>query len=806
MSTTTVSKLATALKIETEKLIAQLNDAGIIVSVETDTITNDQKLTLLNHLRGSHGTKTEIKSPKKLTVNRRSQSELKLSGGFGTSRTVNVEVRKKATYVNKDSLLEEAKEAEEIERLAKEAAEKEAQEDAKRKVEEAKSTELNPQAEQVADPIQAPESQNINDPIKDKAKKKWKKTKHEKPSDPFEMKELHVKGNVKKRKKRQVKRSVNLSSIDQSHSFEKPTQPVVKSIEIPTSISPQEIAQKLAMKVSEVISVMIGQGIMATGNDHIDQDTAILVIEELGHKAIPMDERSVEDSVFDEQINENDALKRPPVVTIMGHVDHGKTSLLDYIRKSKVTDGEAGGITQHIGAYTIDVKEQRITFLDTPGHAAFSQMRSRGANITDIVILVVSADDGVKPQTEEAIEHARNAGVPIIVAINKIDKPEANPEKVKNELMGLEIIPEELGGDVLFVNVSALNGDGVDHLLESILLQSEVLELTAPFEGRPIGSVIESGVESGKGPVATVLVSEGRLNKGDLVIVGEEYGKARILLNEMGEELTEANPSMPVKVYGLSGAPNTGDELRQADSERQAKEISDSRKENRKKNTLNEKQAQKMKSFMESSGTDKKVISVMIKADVRGSAEAIKDSLLNLSNEEVDVDIISNSIGGITESDLNLADASNAFVIGFNVRADNTARKLLKDSSVEVKYYSIIYETIEDISNMISGLSAPIIREEICGLAEVRDVFDSPSLGKIAGCLVIDGTVIRANPIRVLRDNTVIYEGELESLRRFKDDVNEVKSGTECGIGVKNYNDVKVGDQIECYRTIEVKK
>ncbi|MDP6147440.1 MAG: translation initiation factor IF-2 [Gammaproteobacteria bacterium] len=806
MSTTTVSKLATALKIETEKLIAQLNDAGIIVSVETDTITNDQKLTLLNHLRGSHGTKTEIKSPKKLTVNRRSQSELKLSGGFGTSRTVNVEVRKKATYVNKDSLLEEAKEAEEIERLAKEAAEKEAQDDAKRKVEEAKSTELNPQAEQVADPIQAPESQNINDPIKDKAKKKWKKTKHEKPSDPFEMKELHVKGNVKKRKKRQVKRSVNLSSIDQSHSFEKPTQPVVKSIEIPTSISPQEIAQKLAMKVSEVISVMIGQGIMATGNDHIDQDTAILVIEELGHKAIPMDERSVEDSVFDEQINENDALKRPPVVTIMGHVDHGKTSLLDYIRKSKVTDGEAGGITQHIGAYTIDVKEQRITFLDTPGHAAFSQMRSRGANITDIVILVVSADDGVKPQTEEAIEHARNADVPIIVAINKIDKPEANPEKVKNELMGLEIIPEELGGDVLFVNVSALNGDGVDHLLESILLQSEVLELTAPFEGRPIGSVIESGVESGKGPVATVLVSEGRLNKGDLVIVGEEYGKARILLNEMGEELTEANPSMPVKVYGLSGAPNTGDELRQADSERQAKEISDSRKENRKKNTLNEKQAQKMKSFMESSGTDKKVISVMIKADVRGSAEAIKDSLLNLSNEEVDVDIISNSIGGITESDLNLADASNAFVIGFNVRADNTARKLLKDSSVEVKYYSIIYETIEDISNMISGLSAPIIREEICGLAEVRDVFDSPSLGKIAGCLVIDGTVIRANPIRVLRDNTVIYEGELESLRRFKDDVNEVKSGTECGIGVKNYNDVKVGDQIECYRTIEVKK
>ena len=806
MSTTTVSKLATALKIEPEKLISQLNDAGITVSNDLDTITNDQKLTLLNHLRGSHGTKSEIKSPKKLTVNRRSQSELKLSGGFGTSRTVNVEVKKKTTYVNKDSLLEEAKAAEETEKVAKEAEEKIAIEEAKRKQDESRAHDLSQEKKQAPGTPNNIESQNINEPIKEQAKKKWKKTKHEKSSDPFEMKELHVKGNVKRRKKRQVRRSVNLSTIDQSHSFEKPNAPVVKSIEIPTSISPQEIAQKLSMKVSEIISVMIGQGIMATGNDHIDQDTAILVVEELGHKAIPMDERSVEDSVFDEQINENEALKRPPVVTIMGHVDHGKTSLLDYIRKSKVTDGEAGGITQHIGAYTIDVNDKEITFLDTPGHAAFSQMRSRGANITDIVILVVAADDGVKPQTEEAIDHAKNAGVPIIVAVNKIDKPEANQEKVRNDLMGFEIIPEDLGGDVMFVNVSAITGEGVEDLLESILLQSEVLDLSAPFEGRPIGTVIESGVESGKGPVATILISEGKLTKGDLIIVGEEYGRSRILLNEMGEELTEATPSMPVKVYGLSGAPNTGNELRQVDSEKQAKEISESRKDNRKKNTLNEKQAQKMKSFMESTNTDKKVISVMIKADVRGSAEAIKDSLLKLSNEEVEVDIISNSIGGITESDLNLAEASDAFVIGFNVRADNTARKLLKESPVEIRYYSIIYETIEDISNMISGLAAPIIREEICGLAEVRDVFDSPSLGKIAGCLVIDGTVIRSNPIRVLRENTVIYEGELESLRRFKDDVKEVKSGTECGIGVKNYNDVKSGDQIECYRTVEVKK
>ena len=806
MSTTTVSKLATALKIKPEKLISQLNDAGINVSNDLDIITNDQKLTLLNYLRGSHGTKSEIKTPNKLTVNRRSQSELKLSGGFGTSRTVNVEIKTKTTYVNKDSLLEEAKAAEESEKLEKEAEEKKAIEDAKKREDESKANESSLEIKRETSSLDTLKPQTTNEPNKEQTKKKWKKTKHEKPTDPFEIKELHVKGNVKRRKKRQVRRSVNLSTIDQSHSFEKPNAPVVKSIEIPTSISPQEIAQKLAMKVSEIISVMIGQGIMATGNDHIDQDTAILVVEELGHKAVPMDERSVEDSVFDEQINENEALKRPPVVTIMGHVDHGKTSLLDYIRKTKVTDGEAGGITQHIGAYTIDVNDKEITFLDTPGHAAFSQMRSRGANITDIVILVVAADDGVKPQTEEAIEHAKNAGVPIIVAVNKIDKPEANEEKVRNDLMGFEIIPEDLGGDVMFVSVSALSGEGVEDLLESVLLQSEVLDLSAPFEGRPIGSVIESGVESGKGPVATILISEGKLTKGDLIIVGEEYGRARILLNEMGEELTQASPSMPIKVYGLSGAPNTGDELRQVDSEKQAKEISESRKDNRKKNTLNEKQAQKMKSFMESSNADKKVISVMIKADVRGSAEAIKDSLLKLSNEEVEVDIISNSIGGITESDLNLADASNAFVIGFNVRADNSARKILKESPVEVKYYSIIYETIEDISNMISGLAAPIIKEEICGLAEVRDVFDSPSLGKIAGCLVIDGSVIRSNPIRVLRENIVIYEGELESLRRFKDDVKEVKSGTECGIGVKNYNDVKSGDQIECYRTVEVKK
>ena len=803
MSNTTISKLAIALKISSEKLISQLNEAGVKVDKELDEITNDQKLTLLNHLRGNHGTKKEIKSPSKLTVNRRSQSELKLSGGFGTSRTVNVEVRKKKTYLSKESLMEEARadnlKLQKEEEQLKEKITNEEQENISNEAIESTQEKIETKSHHIID-------LSVQDQPAKTLKKKKKKSRSSKKDDPFQMEELHVKGKFKRKKKRQIRRSVNLASLDQSHSFEKPTTPVVKDIMVPSSISAQEIAQNLSIKVNEVLSVLIKQGIMVTGNDHIDQDTAILIIEELGHKATPMDERSVEDSIFSEQINDNKAITRPPVVTIMGHVDHGKTSLLDYIRKSKVTDNEAGGITQHIGAYTIDSEGKQITFIDTPGHAAFSQMRSRGAHITDIVILVVAADDGVKPQTKEALEHAKMANVPIIIAINKIDKPEADIEKVRNELMIEEILPEELGGEYLFVNLSAQTGEGINDLLETILLQAEVLDLKAPNEGRPIGSVIESGIESGKGAVATVLIKEGKLNKGDLVLVGEEFGRARLLLNETGEQLNTATPSMPVRIYGLSSAPNTGEEMRVVESERQAKEIIEIRKDNRKQNVLNEKQALKMKTFMENKGSnDQKSISLMIKADVKGSSEAIKDSLMKLATDEVEIDIVSNSVGGITESDINLAEASNAFIIGFNVRADTAARKIIKETSIDIKYYSVIYETIEDITNMISGMTSPVMKEEICGLAEVKDIFDSPSLGKIAGCLVIEGTVIRSNPIRVLRDNTVIYEGELESLRRFKDDVKEVKSGTECGIGVKNYNDVKVDDQIECYRIVESK-
>ena len=803
MSTTTVSKLATALKLSSEKLILQLNDAGIDVTDKNDVISNDQKLMLLNHLRGSHGTKSTASSgPKKLTINRRSQSELKLSGSFGRSRTVTVEVRKKRTYLKKETLIDQAKE--ELEEQKKLEQEK-----LKQIEEEIQNQKLESVPTEITDKDQ-PKISVTDEKLKDTSHKKdkglkKKKRKNKGDEDPYRIKQLHVKGKVKKRKKRKIRRSLSSTILDQAHTFEKPTSPVVKEVMIPEAITPQELAQKLSMKVNEVVTSMMNLGVIATANDNLDQETAILIVQEIGHKAVPMDERTVEDTLFDDEDNTYEKVDRPPVVTIMGHVDHGKTSLLDYIRNSKIVDKEAGGITQHIGAYSIEHKSHSITFLDTPGHAAFSNMRARGANVTDIIILVVAANDGVKPQTVESIEHARASDVPIIVAINKIDMPESDIEKVRNEMIVNEIVPDDLGGDCLFVNVSAKTGDGIENLLETIILQSEILDLKTAKEGRAVGVVIESGIESGKGAVATILITEGRLNKGDLIIAGEQFGKARILMNENNKELNFVTPSTPVKVFGLASTPNAGDEIRVVRNEKQGKEISTLRKDRNRVSKLNDQKILKMKNFMEQSmDSSKKTISLIVKADVQGSVEAIRDSLLKLSTDEVEVDIISSGVGGISESDINLATASNAFIIGFNVRPDTGARKIIKESDVEIKYYSVIYETIDDVSDIIEGHSTPIVKEEITGLAEVRDIFDSPKLGKIAGCLVTEGTVIKSNPIRVLRDNTVIYEGELESLKRFKDSVNKVKSGTECGIGVKNYNDVKIGDQIECYTEFEI--
>ena len=593
---------------------------------------------------------------------------------------------------------------------------------------------------------------------------------------------------------------------DSKHGFEKPTAPVIHEVEIPESISVAELAQKMAIKGNEVVKVLFNMGAMVTINQVIDQDTAILVVEELGHVAKAGDSTDIDEKLLAEETQvSGEAVARAPVVTIMGHVDHGKTSLLDYIRRTKVADGEAGGITQHIGAYSVETDKGTVTFLDTPGHAAFTAMRARGAQATDIVILVVAADDGVMPQTIEAIQHSKAAGVPLVVAVNKIDRENADPERVKNELSQHEVIPEEWGGEQIFVNVSALNGTGVDELLDAILLQAEVMDLTAVAEGPAQGIVIEASLEKGRGSVATLLVQSGTLKQGDMIIAGEEYGRIRNMFDESGKSIKTAGPSRPAVVLGLSKTPSAGDDFLVVKNERKAREVAEFRQNKTREAKLAQQQASKMEDmFTQMQDGEVSSVPVIIKSDVHGSAEALKDALAKLSTEEVKVKVLGSSVGGITETDANLAAASNATIIGFNVRADAAARTAIKESGVDVRYYSIIYEAIDDVKAALSGLLAPEVREQIVGLATVKEVFSSPKFGDIAGCIVSEGYVKRSNPIRVLRDNVVIYEGELESLRRFKDDVNEVRSGTECGIGVKNYADVRVGDQIECFERVEV--
>jgi translation initiation factor IF-2 len=552
---------------------------------------------------------------------------------------------------------------------------------------------------------------------------------------------------------------------------------------------------------------MMSMGSMVTINQVLDQETAQVVVEEMGHKAKLIKADAIEESLVEEVEEEGEATGRAPVVTIMGHVDHGKTSLLDYIRRSRVVAGEAGGITQHIGAYHVETDNGEITFLDTPGHAAFTAMRARGAQVTDIVILVVAADDGVMPQTREAVQHAKAAGVPLIVAVNKIDKPEADPDRVKNELAQEDVIPEDWGGDTMFINVSAHTGEGVDTLLESILLVAEVLELKAVHEGPAKGIIVESRLDKGRGPVATVLVQRGTLKKGDMLLAGLEYGRVRALINEAGQQVNEAGPSIPVEVLGLSGVPSAGDEATVVKDERKAREVASFRHGKHRDLKLARQQAAKLENmFTQMAEGEVNTLNIVLKADVQGSVEAIADSLTKLSTDEVKVNIVASGVGGITESDVNLAVAAGAIMIGFNVRAESSAKRLIEEEGIDLHYYSIIYELIDEVKQAMSGMLAPEFKEEIIGLAEVRDVFRSPKFGSVAGCMVVDGVVKRNNPIRVLRDNVVIYEGELESLRRFKDDAGEVKQGLECGIGVKNYNDVKVGDQIEVYERTQVQR
>lgn len=836
MADVTIEQFAEVLKVPVEKLRTQLVEAGIDVSDSDDTITDDAKLELLSHLRRSHGqddTPATAAAPRKITLKRKSQSELRLSGSQGRSRTVNVEVRRKRTYIKRDVLekqaLEEQEELDRARREQEESIEAAAREVARAKTEQEEAAkrevaerEKEQQAQQSAEDEARMTAAKVEaDAAEEKARlekaeadararrsKDKGKPKQNRVETRYGRKELHVAGDKSGRRKRKTptrRRPVSMGG-DSKHGFERPTAPVIHEVEIPEGISVAELAQRMAIKGNEVVKVLFNMGAMVTINQVIDQDTATLVVEELGHVAKQVESADMDERLLaDEEQRTGDAVARPPVVTIMGHVDHGKTSLLDYIRRTKVASHEAGGITQHIGAYAVDTDKGRISFLDTPGHAAFTAMRARGAQATDIVVLVVAADDGVMPQTIEAIQHSKAAGVPLVVAINKIDRENADPERVKNELTQHEVIPEDWGGEQMFVSVSAQTGEGIDALLDAILLQAEVMDLKAVAEGPAQGLVIESSLEKGRGSIATLLVQAGTLKQGDMIIAGEEYGRVRKMFDETGASVQEAGPSSPVLVLGLSKTPGAGDDFLAVKNERKAREVAEFRQSKSRDTKLAQQQASKLEDmFSQMQEGEASTVAVIIKSDVHGSAEALRDALTNLSTDEVKVKVLGSSVGGITETDANLAAASHAVIIGFNVRADAAARTAIKESGVDVRYYSIIYEAIDDVRAALTGLLAPEIREQIVGLAEVKEVFRSPKFGDVAGCIVSEGFVKRSNPIRVLRDNVVIYEGELESLRRFKDDVNEVRSGTECGIGVKNYSDVKVGDQIECFERIEV--
>jgi len=831
MSDVTVKQFAEVVGVPVDKLMTQLSEAGMGFNAADDTITDKQKMQLLDHLRLSHGkNKEETKSgPRKITLRRKSKSELHVTGSQGKSRTVNIEVRKKRTYVKRTDVLEEEERVRQEELARQEAAENTLRQEEEARLKEEQDTKAKEEevirlkAEEEAR-LKAEEDERLrlemekakqealaasdtDNRSKDKPAKDKKKRKDDKSSTRYGRKELHVSGGKpSRRNKKGKKRSVTVATSSE-HGFEKPVAPITYEVTLPESITVADLAQKMSIKAAEVIKVLMNMGSMVTINQVLDQETATIVVEELGHTVKLIHDEAIEDELIIIEQSDAPLVQRAPVVTIMGHVDHGKTSLLDYIRSSRVAAGEAGGITQHIGAYHVDTDKGMITFLDTPGHAAFTSMRARGANATDIVVIVVAADDGVMPQTKEAVQHARAANVPIIIAVNKIDKEDAQPDKVKQELSQEDVVPEDWGGDVMFVNVSAHTGEGIDDLLDTISLQAEVLELKAPVDASAQGIVIESRLDKGRGTVASILVQQGTLRKGDVLLAGKEYGRVRAIIDENGQQIESAGPSIPVEVLGLSGAPDAGEDALVVKDERKAREVSSMRQSKFREIKLANQQKAKLENMFTHMETGHvSTMNVLVKADVQGSVEAINSSLNNLSTDEVKVNIVSSGVGGINESDVNLAIAGGSVIFGFNVRADVTARRMIEDEGVDLHYFSVIYDLIDEVKGAMSGMLSPEIREEIVGLAEVRDVFRSSALGAIAGCLVTEGTVKRNNPIRVLRDNVVIYEGELESLRRFKDEANEVKSGVECGIGVKNYNDIQAGDQIEVFVRVEVQR
>ena len=863
MAQVTVQQLAEVVGASVDRLLTQMGDAGLPHTKVDEAVSDEDKQMLLTYLKRSHGEATS--APRKITLKRKTISTLKTAGSQGR-KTVNVEVRKKRTYVKRE-LEEQAEVAEaevEVEEapvvevpaaavqpepipvadadnkidvdpevLRQQAAVKRQlrEEEAKAAREAATATkqaEAEAKAQAEAAAAAAPAStedggkatrevkpKRLHDAPKqdaDKFKKKGGRTERagqqvrgKQRGHNLSLKQIDAAEGGGVRRRSRKKGVVKAHAEHSKHGFEMPTEQRTLEVELPESISVAELASQMSVKSSEVIKELMKLDVMATINQVLDQDTAVLVVEELGHSYTTVSEHAIE-----EQLQEALALHagadepRAPVVTVMGHVDHGKTSLLDYIRKAKVADSEAGGITQHIGAYHVDTDHGMISFLDTPGHAAFTAMRARGAKSTDIVILVVAADDGVMPQTEEAVLHARAAEVPLIVAVNKVDKEGADPDRVRNELAAKDVIPEDWGGDTQFINVSAITGEGVNELLDAVLLQAEILELKAPTNVPAQGIVIESRLDKGRGSIASLLVQSGTIKKGDIVLAGLQYGRVRAMLDENGQSVEQAGPSIPVEILGLDGTPDAGDQFAVVESEKRAREIALSRQEKTRDSRLQRQQAAKLDNMFESmTAGETKTLNLVVKADVRGSLEAIQTALVDLGNEEVNVNIVAGGVGGITETDVTLAITSGAVIFGFNVRADNSARKLVEQESVDLRYYNVIYNVIDDVKAALSGMLAPELREEILGIAEVRDVFSSPKFGQIAGCMVIEGTVYRSKPIRVLRENVVVYEGELESLRRFKEDATEVRNGTECGIGVKNYTDVSVGDQIEVFEVKE---
>ncbi|MCT7358024.1 translation initiation factor IF-2 [Thalassolituus pacificus] len=832
MADVTVKELADVVGTSVDRLLSQMKEAGLPQTAASQSVSDDQKQSLLLFLKKSHG--EAAATPNKITLKRKVTTTLKT--GQGGKKAVAIEVRKKRTYVKREELdleaekaKEEAARAEAAAQVAAEAAAAPAVAEAPAEaVAEVKAEAEAPAAEKPAATSAKPAAKAKPATVEEDAaqkraeaeaaqarqeenRKKSNKTVDKKRVDQRENSRFTDGGDDDRNRSRRggkgkTKGGRGRQQSANEHAFTRPTAPVVHEVELPEAITVADLASKMAVKAGEVIKTLMKMGVMATINQILDQDTATLVVEEMGHKVTKLiADNALEVAVTESVSYEGDEQPRAPVVTVMGHVDHGKTSLLDYIRRTRVVSGEAGGITQHIGAYHVETDHGMVSFLDTPGHAAFTSMRARGAQSTDVVILVVAADDGVMPQTEEAVQHAKAAGVPIVVAINKMDKESADPERVKSELSARDVLPEDWGGTVPFIPVSAHTGQGIDELLEAVLLQAEILELKAHFSGPGQGVVVESRLDKGRGPVATLLVQNGTLKKGDIVLAGTCYGRARALLDENGQQVNGAGPSIPVEILGLNGTPEAGDNFMVVESEKKAREVAEFRENKMKEVVQQRQQAAKLDALFSGMGEGQVAnLNVVVKTDVRGSLEAIVASLQKLATDEVRVNVVSSGVGGITETDATLAVASGAVMFGFNVRADNAAKKVVENNGVDMRYYSVIYDLLDDVKQAMAGLLAPELREEITGIAEVRDVFNSPKFGQIAGCMVIDGVIYRHKKIRVLRDNVVVYEGELESLRRFKDDVADVRQGMECGIGVKNYQDVRPGDQIEVFDVREI--